>query len=155
MNNSMVITTSIGCALVLIIAASPKLKDARTNQILLRNKETVVVEESEQYTSYPVFDQREIEVSENPSTSESKVISPFDDEDEEEPTRSQEEIEELCHYVQEQVDGYVLSKDYIYLAEETEEGLCVFGDLRDNARYVILYGSSGNRLGVEYYKEEE
>lgn len=155
MNNSMVITTSIGCALVLIIAASPKLKDARTNQILLRNKETVVVEESEQYTSYPVFDQREIEVSENPSTSESKVISPFDSEDEEEPTRSQEEIEELCHYVQEQVDGYVLSKDYIYLAEETEEGLCVFGDLRDNARYVILYGSSGNRLGVEYYKEEE
>lgn len=155
MNNSMVITTSIGCALVLIIAASPKLKDARTNQILLRNKETVVVEESEQYTSYPVFNQREIEVSENPSTSESKVISPFDSEDEEEPTRSQEEIEELCHYVQEQVDGYVLSKDYIYLAEETEEGLCVFGDLRDNARYVILYGSSGNRLGVEYYKEEE
>lgn len=155
MNNSMVITTSIGCALVLIIAASPKLKDARTNQILLRNKETVVVEESEQYTYYPVFDQKEIEVSENPPTSESKVISPFDDEDEEEPTRSKEEVEELCHYVQEQVDGYVLSKDYIYLAEETEDGLCVFGDLRDNARYVILYGSSGNRLGVEYYKEEE
>lgn len=155
MNNSMVITTSIGCALVLVIAVSPKFKDARTNQILLRNKETVVVKESEQYTSYPVFDQKEIEVSENPLTSESKAISPFDDEDEEEPTRSKEEIEELCHYVQEQVDGYVLSKDYIYLAEETEEGLCVFGDLRDNARYVILYGSSGNRLGVEYYKEEE
>lgn len=155
MNNSMLITTSIGCALVLIIAASPKLKDARTNQILLRNKETVVVEESEQYTSYPVFDRKEIEVSDSTTTSESKMMSPFDDEDEEEPTRSKEEIEELCHYVQEQVDGYVLSKDYIYLAEETEEGLCVFGDLRDNARYVILYGSSGNRLGVEYYKEEE
>ena len=155
MNNSMLITTSIGCALVLVIAASPKLKDARTNQILLRNKETVVMEESEQYTSYPVFDQKDIEVSESVSTSESKGVSPFDDEDEEESTRSQEEVEELCHYVQEQVDGYVLSKDYIYLAEETEEGLCVFGDLRDNARYVILYGSSGNRLGVEYYKEEE
>lgn len=155
MNNNMVITTSIGCALVLIIAASPKLKDARTNKILLRNKETVVVEESGQYTSYPIFDQKEIEVSDSTTTSESKAISPFDDEEEEESTRSQEEIEELCHYVQEQVDGYVLSKGYIYLAEETEEGLCVFGDLRDNARYVILYGSSGNRLGVEYYKEEE
>lgn len=154
MSNSTVIASVIGIFLMGVIIASPKIRDMKSNHML--DKDTIVEATVESSITGPERrPQREVVEVNDPSGNVTNSISPFDEEDESVVTNQQEEIGDLCDYVQKEVDGYLLKDRYIYPDESLEDGSYVFKDTRDKAKYIILYNSNGRKIGVEYYKETE